>query len=40
MQDAFPKGIQKYLKRHEVLVLIVCFVSFLMGLPNIMQASH
>ncbi|KAK4299465.1 hypothetical protein Pmani_028250 [Petrolisthes manimaculis] len=39
MQDAFPGWIQKHLKRHEVLVLIVCFFSFLFGIPNITQGG-
>ncbi|KAG7174340.1 Sodium- and chloride-dependent GABA transporter ine-like [Homarus americanus] len=39
LQDAFPKWIRKHLKRHEVLVLIVCCISLLFGLPNIMQGG-
>lgn len=39
LQDGFPRWIQKYLRRHEVLVLVVCFISFLIGLPNVMQGG-
>lgn len=39
LTDAFPNWIKKYLRRHEFLVLIVCIVSFLLGIPNIMQGG-
>nr|XP_045582340.1 sodium- and chloride-dependent GABA transporter ine-like isoform X2 [Procambarus clarkii] len=39
LQDGFPKWIQKYLRHHEVLVLVVCLVSFFFGLPNVMQGG-
>ncbi|KAK8736394.1 hypothetical protein OTU49_004974 [Cherax quadricarinatus] len=39
LQDGFPKLIRKYLKHHEILVLVVCFISFLFGLPNVMQGG-
>lgn len=39
LQDGFPDWIRRHLKHHEILVLITCFVSFLFGLPNIMQGG-
>ncbi|ESO97261.1 hypothetical protein LOTGIDRAFT_115105 [Lottia gigantea] len=39
IQDHFSPQVRKYLKRKEVLVLIVCFVSFLFGLPNVSQGG-
>lgn len=39
LKDAFPNWIKKYLRRHEFLVLAVCTVSFLLGIPNIMQGG-
>uniref|UniRef100_A0A1B6CQI5 Transporter n=2 Tax=Clastoptera arizonana TaxID=38151 RepID=A0A1B6CQI5_9HEMI len=39
IQDAFPNFIKRKLVCHEILVLVVCFVSFLLGLPNIMQGG-
>lgn len=39
IKDAYGHWVRKYLKRHEVLVLLVCFVSFILGLPNIMQGG-
>ena len=39
LQDAYGKWIKTYLKRHEVLVLIMCLVSFVLGLPHVMQVS-
>ncbi|KAF0308904.1 Sodium- and chloride-dependent GABA transporter ine [Amphibalanus amphitrite] len=39
LQDAYGKWIKAYLKRHEVLVLLMCFVSFVLGLPHVMQGG-
>lgn len=39
IQDQFALQIKKYLKRKELLVLIVCTVSFLAGLPNVMEGG-
>ncbi|CAL4086152.1 unnamed protein product, partial [Meganyctiphanes norvegica] len=39
LKDGFPNWIRKYIKRHEILVLIVCLVSFLLGLPNVTQGG-
>ncbi|KAL5017504.1 hypothetical protein ScPMuIL_007093 [Solemya velum] len=39
IQDHFHTYVQKYVKRREVLVLIVCFLSFLCGLPNVTQGG-
>lgn len=37
LADAYSKSIKKWLKKHEILVLIVCFLSFLLGLPNVTE---
>ncbi|CAL1533761.1 unnamed protein product [Lymnaea stagnalis] len=39
IQDHFDPAIRRYLKRKEVLVAVVCFFSFLFGLPNITQGG-
>ena len=39
IKDAYGHWVRKYLKRHEVLVLLVCFVSFLLGIPNITKVN-
>ncbi|XP_037786875.1 sodium- and chloride-dependent GABA transporter ine-like [Penaeus monodon] len=39
LQDEFPKWIKKHLKHHEFLVMIVCFVSFICGLPNVTEGG-
>ncbi|KAI9563896.1 hypothetical protein GHT06_011364 [Daphnia sinensis] len=39
IKDAYGRWIRLHLKRHEVLVLLVCFVSFICGLPNVMQGG-
>lgn len=39
IQDGFPNWIKKKLVYHEMLVLIICVVSFFFGLPNIIQVS-
>ncbi|XP_050546468.1 sodium- and chloride-dependent GABA transporter ine isoform X2 [Daktulosphaira vitifoliae] len=39
IQDGFPRGIKKYLSCHEVLVLVVCLASFLLGLPFVTQGG-
>ncbi|KAK7082302.1 hypothetical protein SK128_004895 [Halocaridina rubra] len=39
LQDGFPKWLKKNLKHHEILVLLVCLVSFICGLPNVMQGG-
>lgn len=40
IQDGFPKWIRKKLVYHELLVLIVCVVSFSFGLPNILEVNN
>ena len=35
LRDGFPGFIQQYLRRHEVLVLLVVLVSFVLGIPNV-----
>ncbi|XP_066964111.1 uncharacterized protein [Macrobrachium rosenbergii] len=39
LQDGFPKWLKNNLKHHEILVLIVCLISFICGLPNVMQGG-
>ncbi|XP_029162586.1 sodium- and chloride-dependent GABA transporter ine isoform X2 [Nylanderia fulva] len=39
IQDGFPKWVKRHLLCHEVLVLLICVVSFLCGLPNITQGG-
>jgi solute carrier family 6 GABA transporter-like protein 6/8/11/12/13 len=40
LKDGFGDWIDKYLKRHEILVLIVCSVSFVVGVPFVFQVNH
>ena len=39
VRDGFPKFTEKYFKCHEVLVLLICVISLLLGLPNVLQVS-
>ncbi|KAK3595742.1 hypothetical protein CHS0354_025370 [Potamilus streckersoni] len=39
IQDHFHMQVKKYLKRKEVLVIVVCLVSYLCGLPNVTQGG-
>ncbi|XP_046389982.1 sodium- and chloride-dependent GABA transporter ine isoform X1 [Ischnura elegans] len=39
IKDGFPNWIKRNLKCHEVVVLVVCIVSFLFGLPNLTQGG-
>ncbi|KAL1140435.1 hypothetical protein AAG570_000367, partial [Ranatra chinensis] len=39
IQDGFPNWIKKNLLCHEILVLVVCLVSFLFGLPHVTQGG-
>ncbi|KAI8782629.1 sodium- and chloride-dependent GABA transporter ine [Biomphalaria glabrata] len=39
IQDHFSAQVEKYLKKKEILVAVVCFVSFLFGLPNVTQGG-
>lgn len=39
IQDGFPRWIKRKLVYHELLVLIVCVVSFFAGLPNLIQGG-
>ncbi|EEB10081.1 tryptophan transporter, putative [Pediculus humanus corporis] len=39
IQDGFPNWIRRNFGGHEVLVLAVCFVSFVLGLPNVFQGG-
>lgn len=40
INDHFHPQVKKYLKRKEVLVAIVCALSFLCGLPNVTQGGY
>lgn len=40
IQDGFPVWIKKNLMCHEMLVFIVCVVSFIFGLPNVTQVFY
>jgi solute carrier family 6 GABA transporter-like protein 6/8/11/12/13 len=40
IQDGFPAWIKKNLMCHEVLVLIICVVSLICGLPNVTQVQQ
>ena len=37
LKDGYGDMIEKYLKRHEVLVLLVCLASFLVGIPYVFK---
>ncbi|KAH8293110.1 hypothetical protein KR044_004282, partial [Drosophila immigrans] len=39
IQDGFPRWIKKHLGYHEIVVLFVCVISCLFGLPNIIQGG-
>ncbi|KAL9926788.1 solute carrier family 6 member inebriated isoform 1-T6 [Glossina fuscipes fuscipes] len=39
IQDGFPNWIKRHLGYHEIVVLIVCVISFLFGLPNLIQGG-
>ncbi|KAL3857828.1 hypothetical protein ACJMK2_012460 [Sinanodonta woodiana] len=39
IQDHFHVQVKKYLKRKEFLVILVCLVSYLCGLPNVTQGG-
>ena len=37
LKDGYGDMIEKYLKRHEILVLLVCLASFLVGIPYVFK---
>ncbi|XP_037958165.1 sodium- and chloride-dependent GABA transporter ine isoform X2 [Teleopsis dalmanni] len=39
IQDGFPNWIKRHLGYHEIVVLFVCVISFLFGLPNLIQGG-
>ena len=39
LRDGFGDWIDKYIVRHELLVLMVCMFSFLFGIPHIFNVS-
>ncbi|XP_038676714.1 sodium- and chloride-dependent GABA transporter 1-like isoform X1 [Scyliorhinus canicula] len=39
LMDAWGKNLLQFLKRKEMVVLVVCFVAFMLGIPNITQGG-
>ncbi|KAH8389536.1 hypothetical protein KR200_003338, partial [Drosophila serrata] len=39
IQDGFPRWIKRHLGYHEIVVLFVCVISCLFGMPNIIQGG-
>lgn len=39
IQDGFPEWIKRKFVYHELLVLVICIISFFFGLPNIIQVG-
>lgn len=39
MQDGFPQWIKKHLLCHEILVLVICLISLLFGLPYVTRSG-
>lgn len=39
LKDGYGDMIEKYLKRHEILVLLVCLASFLVGIPYVFKGG-
>ncbi|CAG0880902.1 unnamed protein product [Darwinula stevensoni] len=37
--DAYGSLVRRYIKKHELLVLLICILSFLCGLPNVTQGG-
>ena len=37
LMDGFGQSLMKYLRQKELLVLVVCFTAFLLGIPHVMQ---
>ena len=37
LMDGFGQPLMKYLRQKELLVLVVCFTAFLLGIPHVMQ---
>ena len=40
LKDVYGDLIDKYLKRHEILVLLVCLVSLIVGIPYVFQVGE
>jgi hypothetical protein len=40
IEDEFGVHVKKYLKRREVLVLVVCFITFCLSMPNLCPVSY
>ncbi|XP_078083446.1 sodium- and chloride-dependent GABA transporter 1 isoform X2 [Mustelus asterias] len=39
LMDAWGKNLLQFLKRKEIVVLVVCFVAFMLGIPNVTQGG-
>ena len=39
LKDGFSDYIDRYIKHHEILVLLVCILGFLFGIPHIFKVS-
>ena len=39
LKDGFSDWIDRYIKYHEVLVLLVCILGFLFGIPHVFNVS-
>ncbi|XP_062341279.1 sodium- and chloride-dependent GABA transporter ine [Osmerus eperlanus] len=39
LMDGFGQSLMKYLRQKELLVLVVCFTAFLLGIPHVMQVG-
>ena len=39
LKDGFSDYIDRYIKHHEILVLLVCILGFLFGIPHIFNVS-
>ncbi|XP_028680284.1 sodium- and chloride-dependent GABA transporter 1 isoform X2 [Erpetoichthys calabaricus] len=39
LMDSFGKSLLKVLRRKELLVLVVCFVAFVLGIPNVAEGG-
>ncbi len=40
IEDEFGVQVKKYLKRRELLVLMVCLITFLLSMPNLCPVIH
>ena len=40
IEDEFGVQVKKYIRRREVLVFLVCMVTFILSLPNLCPVSY